>query len=1310
MKHFCKLSSLFIIFSLTIQLTTLTTTITTSTSESSLSSYLRLDIIEAVNLHCKLNNEFYCHPYAIVEFKYSSESRTSKQLQCTKHPAFGSSFTFEPEFCKDIVYIYFYQYLTPKDNAFLGDAVIDEGLFEKGNIRPGYLGRIEIELEKLAFGIAEEWFMLETPEDNTRVMFPSCVHLRVSWTSSNCAEPGLTGAYQFASNLEKFKSYKNNVNNNKIKFEPKNFLPVCKKDFAHVYKNKFSKLNSDTPIKRISEAFLGEKESRKRRCTKDPNQDYAFDHASNLTSIEEALGYKIIKRITGEDLDYAEFTKDFENMQPEKMLSFRQFFEKECFQTPELTIERINNILRLDAQDVSKLHTTNPFLTVDERQLDLPIKLAKQRTDSVYSTTLKQFSSIDDAKNLEKMDDESYLKTLNQIVHTIKEFEVENKTDYTVFYSKNKVAMTNEGLVHAKEEKFFRIFALYKWNGGHVEYDELKKEFMLRRKNFYCYELVKMMPTNIVFQFVEDKCPDNYVCVDPNGIVIGSLGKDPRKVFAHELNRNGVDFYANIHSDVAAGAASERNLNSFKQLENKSGNVNKENEQVNSESNSNSNNKRLNMRFASLQSKKSILSKNTKNNNINKIIKNNNSATALTSTTEKTQKTSITPSSPEQELNSDLINFATILKMESGSTVPSTLLPEIPNDSERLWLNKFDRLFFERRKRIQLKKEIIINKIYSHIPILGEILAVVNYKIKNPNGVEINEAFLEREANLFKKYLLLYNANLPYVEKAAKTLLNLVLCNSDKNRLKFILNEMLEGLCFGDDRSIKIFEEIMRTIIIDSLVNTNYILFEDLHAKSNLLRTFNKPFCFTTMTKIKFVEKMVMLEILKEKITYIIWNNDTNKKIFLKILETENSIPLQLPENRRLFSYDKTLGFDNARDVNKKFVSELESVRNAQLQNLNNDNSFKFKSLDSVNENESENENENNAGKNIDEEINKVISKLESDLNDKVIEEEASPQENKIDSKDNNKGLLNGKINESINKNKNKVLQNKNLKKIKKKNGNANTRLINKNIINNNNESEEEYVRKLNKNRKLDSLNLTDLTELAKEKEFDFESIYKENEHLINQNQNLNKKSLEKANTNHKETELLNDISKKFDDLKKILKVKKQQQSIKSTFNNTKANSNNKKEDLIVNEILNNDFQKVFSEMKFKELNKEETVSEAYSLANTQQQSDDDLFNEDSNNFSKLGLHQYNNPQIYEKHDAPGVNVLSTDKQPSQRDIMDKVMRDPQTRIILGEVRNNPKNKIIMPKEIHTTYEVNKKGVKQITINKDSKQIRILFF
>ena len=1153
MKYLNMLSSLLLLFSFTI-----------SVYATNLSSYLKIDIIEAMNLHCKLNNEFYCNPYTIIEFKYSSESKSTKREECTKNPQWNSNFVFTPESCKDIVYVYFYQFLTPRDNAFLGESIIDENLFEKGNIRPGYLGRVIIELEKLAFGVVDEWFMIESPYDISKIMFPSCVHLRIYWTSTVCQEPNINAMYEIKSMRKDISPVE------KIKFEPTNFIPLCKKDFANIYKSRFSILDNDTPINKITE--LDNNPSK--RCLKDPNQDYGFDHPSNLTSIEEALAYKIIKRTTGEILDYLEFSKNFHKIQLKNLQTYKQFFEMECFKSPDLTIERINNILHLDTQDL-QLNTTNPFVTIDEKKLDISLKLAKQRDDNVYHNTLDQFNSIEDVKNLDKMDDDTYLKTLNKMVNTIKGMEVENKTDYTIFYLKNKVTMTNFGLVHEKEEKFFRVYALYKWNGGHIEYDELKKEFLLRRKNFYCYELVKLMPTNIIFQFVEEVCPTNYVCIDPNGIIIKSYGKDPRKIFAHELNKGGLEFYKNFY----------------------------ENPELNKDTN-----KRINMRFSSLENKKNSNNLNFQNKKAeNTILKN-------------------TKQNEEQKMNSDLLNFQTILKMESGIIVESNTLPDVINDSEKLWLNKFDRLYFERRKRIQLKKEIIINKIYSHIPILGEILALANIQILDKN---INEEFLNRETNLFKKYLLLYNANLPFVEKAARVLLDLILCNRDSNRIRFILNEMLEGLCFGDDRSIKILEEIMRTLIIDSLLKTNYFLFEELHAKVNLLRTFNKPFCFKTIIKIKFIEKMVMLDTIKEKITYIIWNNDTNKKILLQILEVEKSIPLQLPENQRLFSYKKGMAFDNARDVNTNFLNNL-------IENKNSNNEFKFKSVDNIKH--------NNTDK-IENQIKLVMNRLDSQL--------------KINHSDS------GKI---INNN---YLENKNFE----------------DLDNDENIGDYENGRDLIKEKNKRNLNL-------------------ENKKKINNNKILNKNLDIKYNKDltveKKEVEILKDITKRVKDLKNILKSKK----------DNKDNRNNKVEvnDNLINTILKDDLEDLFKEIKFKESNinidelpenksvkiiKDNKLPKFKELENQ-------IFNEDSENFSNLSLDQYNNPNVYEKHDPPGMKVFNTNKQPSQQDILEKVMKDPETRKLMDTVKSNPKNKIIMPKEIHSVYEIDKRGTKQITINKDS--------
>jgi len=557
---------------------------------------------------------------------------------------------------------------------------------------------------------------------------------------------------------------------------------------------------------------------------------------------------------------------------------------------------------------------------------------------------------------------------------------------------------------------------------------------------------------------------------------------------------------------------------------------------------------------------------------------------------------------------------------------------------------------------------------------------------------------------------------------------------------------MMEGLCFGDDRSIKIFEEIMRTVIIDSLLKEKYFTFEDLHAKVNLLRTFNKPFCFKTMTKIKFIEKLVILDKLKERLTYIIWNNDTNMKILLKIIEVENAIPVQLPENKRMFSYDKQREFDNARDINKNYLQELKKMEiNEKRKALG----FKFKSIPNKNkenkdimniinnDNENDdvidlslrfrNDNDNNfigdikekEEEKIEKELDKVLNKLDKDLNVK------NENENDIDEeyKNKNKNIIKknaiNKDKELLIKKKNPTIKNeikektKNMKGIIKetKKNNINNKNEKINIINNHssnienyregeNEGEEEdesfsnFLKSLNKtyknpnkkkqnksNNELEFFekneNGNEVNETLKEKQNSFKkNSNKKNNRSINENNNFNKK----------ENLLLENLSKTFYELKKIIEEKNNQ--------NISSNSTLKENDQnLLNNYLNKNFSNYFNEMKFKENNKNNN-------------NDNDIVNEDIKNFSKLSLHQYNNPKIYEEYDPQGIKVVSTSQSPNENIILKDILKDKDTKDIFDLLRKNPKNKIIMPKEIQSIYEIEKKQMKHITLNKNSKKIK----
>jgi hypothetical protein len=717
-----------------------------------LSSYLKIDIVEGINLHCLENNEFYCNPYAVIQFKYSNDNKTTRRVGCTKNPKWESSFTFQPEICSETITIKLYQYLTFKDKSFLGNDI-----YQNDKATPGYLGKIELELEKLPLGTIDDWFMVQTPVDNSRIMFPSCIHLRITYANDNCTN-GITRPY--------------NSNN---EFQVFNYIPMCKKDYAYIYRTKFSQIYSSETIQGTGSS-LEEGDNDKDSCKMDSNADYGFLHKfSNLTSIEEALVYRIIKRTTGENINYENFSNEYSenNKKVSYIKSYKEFFDQECFKRPDLTIERVNEILKHDVEEINN-NVTHPYINKSQEQAD-PIMLSKNRMESVYHDTFEHFYALEELKNLDKMDDDAYINSLNKLVDVIKDLNLQNKTDATMFMNKNKVTLSKDGSIDPREESFFKVYALYKWNGGHLSYDELKREYLLRRKYFYCYETVSMIPTNIVFRFIDDKCPDNYVCIDPNGIIIDSLGRDPKKVFPSLLLRNNTNVLNEQLSDLDKLIALEKNMM--------------------------------------------------------------------------------------------VINETTSLKTAV-------------NHSDDYY-NKFDVLYFQRLAKIKKKKEIIINKVFNCISLLGETLAIASY---NNNT---NQDFLDRESSLIKKYLILYNTDLALIDKSTQLFLNLILCNSART----ILADMLEGLCVGDDRSIKIFMEIVRTVLIDSLLNKAELNSDDLNAKVILLRTLNKQFCFKTLTKIKFVENMLMLDVVKEKLIAIIWNNDSNLNIENKIKLSEDSIP-----------------------------------------------------------------------------------------------------------------------------------------------------------------------------------------------------------------------------------------------------------------------------------------------------------------------------------------------------------------------------------------------------------------------------------
>lgn len=767
-------------------------------SSSDTSNYLKIDILESTNLHCKNNNEFFCNPYAIVQLKRNGDKISTSTIKCTKHPQWMSSFIFHPSLCKDIIYINFFQYFTQRDKEYFG-ASPENMNFIKGFLSTGYLGRVVIELDRLPQGTIDDWFMLDVPSSHRNIEFPSCVHLRISYISSQCKE-------------KKERLYQLDTNSKKEDFIPDRFIPMCRIDFVDIYRKRFSKFDSENGLMETDE--VNERDP----CLMDPNGDYAFKHESKLTTIEEALVTKIIKMTTGEKINFQTFAIKYKNKKYNKE-SYNKFIKENCDGNKEgLTIERINHILRNHAMKMIS-NSTNPYVSGDTSKMSYNDKYTQKIRDGIYNRTLKQFESIEEVKHLDQMDDDSYIKSINKITEVIRDIKFENKTQNTLFVEDNKVLLTSEGLVDPKEEVFFRIFALYKWNGGHLHYDELKKEFLLRRKYFHCYEDVKIMPSNIIFQFLEDKCPDNYVCLDPNGIVIHSDGNDPRIVFKNEIDLNGINSY---------------------------------NFTLNNNNNSNINTNSTNITY---------------DNSDNENIYNDNDTDLIVFT----------------KLINDEVNYQiNYLNNENNNNKQNKVLQK-----HQKFMNKFDILYNQRQSRIAKKKEIIINLVHSNSPLMGEILAIAT---TNSLSTLSSSSFIKQETSLLMKYMqIIHNNDEIYLSHASKILYNILTCRNKRNNLSFFLNELIEGLCVGDSRSIKIFIEIIKALIIDTLLKHEYFEYNDIQGKITLLKLLNESFCFSPIVKIQFIEDMLIVNTIKKMLIDIIWDNDTTIKIAKKINDIDMS-------------------------------------------------------------------------------------------------------------------------------------------------------------------------------------------------------------------------------------------------------------------------------------------------------------------------------------------------------------------------------------------------------------------------------------
>ena len=129
-------------------------------------------------------------------------------------------------------------------------------------------------------------------------------------------------------------------------------------------------------------------------------------------------------------------------------------------------------------------------------------------------------------------------------------------------------------------------------------------------------------------------------------------------------------------------------------------------------------------------------------------------------------------------------------------------------NEDKGYMNKFDILYNQRHERIKKKKDIIINLIHDNYPLLGEILSLAKQNVTN-------SSFISNEKELLIKYIqIINNKDHLFLPQSASLLFTLITSKS----FSHLINEFIEGLCIGDSRSIKIFTEIIRTVILNRLI------------------------------------------------------------------------------------------------------------------------------------------------------------------------------------------------------------------------------------------------------------------------------------------------------------------------------------------------------------------------------------------------------------------------------------------------------------------------------------------------------------
>jgi hypothetical protein len=178
------------------------------------------------------------------------------------------------------------------------------------------------------------------------------------------------------------------------------------------------------------------------------------------------------------------------------------------------------------------------------------------------------------------------------------------------------------------------------------------------------------------------------------------------------------------------------------------------------------------------------------------------------------------------------------------------------------------------------KNNIVIKKIFSYYPFIGEILALANiHRIE----LIINSLFIQKEQDLFKKYITMLDVGNTRLDDTSIVMLNLILTNPF---LRQRLMTLVDGLYELEDRNIQILKELVLTVLIDNILNTKFLLYRDIQAKNEIVKVFNKEFKYKSTAKIQFLGKLRIDERTRDEFITLVMKYKDNEDINIALTKS----------------------------------------------------------------------------------------------------------------------------------------------------------------------------------------------------------------------------------------------------------------------------------------------------------------------------------------------------------------------------------------------------------------------------------------